>query len=207
MAMDRAQVLADGLAELGLSLPTATQAKLLQFVQLIERWNRVYNLTAVRDGDEMVTRHLLDSLVLLPYLQGEHILDLGTGAGLPGIPLALAAPDRNFVLLDAVGKKIRFVTQAIIELGLINAQGVHARVEAFTPAQPFDCVLTRAFSELPRTVNLVQSLLGADGRLLALQGEAPAPETTPDDWFVTPLQVPGNEGSRCLVSIPRGEVA
>ena len=127
------KLLQQGLREMGLNLAAPVQKKLLNFLKLLEKWNRAYNLTAIRDPEQMVPRHLLDSLTVLPYLQGSRVLDIGTGAGLPGIPLALARPDLEFTLLDSNAKKTRFATQALHELGLKNVVVQQERVEKFHP--------------------------------------------------------------------------
>lgn len=156
---------------LELPLPENTQAALVRFVLLLDKWNKTYNLTAIRDPLQMVPRHLLDSLVVLPYLQGERIIDVGSGAGLPGIPLALASPDRQFVLLDSNSKKTRFVLQAVAELGLANVEVVQCRVEAYSPDKLFDTVIARAFGPLPDLLQLTKHLLGPGGNILAMKGK------------------------------------
>ena len=130
-------LLARGARELGLELGVEAQQQLLAFIDLLAKWNKTYNLTAVRDPEQMVARHLLDSLSILPYLDAARVLDIGTGAGLPGIPLALARPGLRVTLLDSNAKKIRFITQAVHELGLDNIEVVHTRVEDFAPLQDF----------------------------------------------------------------------
>lgn len=166
-----------GVDRLGLQFPDDTLGRLLEFIALLQKWNRTFNLTAVRDPLQMVERHLLDSLTVLPFLHGRRILDIGTGAGLPGIPLALASPERDFVLLDSNGKKIRFVRQAILQLGMQRAEAVQSRVEAYRPALPFDTLITRAFAPLPKMLELTRHLL-ADGesRMLAMKGSLPLDE-------------------------------
>ena len=137
--------LLSGLAALLLELSDDQVDALLEYILLIQKWNKAYNLTAVREPLEMVGLHLLDSLAILPHLKPSRIADIGTGAGLPGIPLAIARPDCHFTLLDSNSKKTRFVQQAVLELKLSNVEVVHARVEEIMPANPFDAVLTRAF--------------------------------------------------------------
>src|SRR4030067_635573 len=140
--------LQQGLSEMGLNLTAPARKKLLNFLELLEKWNRAYNLTAVRDPEQMVPRHLLDSLTVLPYLKGPSILDIGTGAGLPGLPLALARPDLAFTVLDSNLKKIRFVRQAVRELDIKNVEIAHARVEKFHPERKFDTLIARAFASI-----------------------------------------------------------
>jgi 16S rRNA (guanine527-N7)-methyltransferase len=188
------------------SLPGADRQRLLVFVRLLAKWNAAYNLTAVRDPAEMVTRHLLDSLVLLPYLQGAHVLDIGTGPGLPGIPLAVARPDCSFTLLDANAKKTRFVTQAVGELGLKNVDVVQARVENYRPAQKFDTLVARAFSSIADMLEKTRHLCAPHGRFLAMKGVYPVEELAaiPADYAVSEvaaLQVPGLKAARHLAII------
>lgn len=175
--MDEAALkLADGLAALDLACPPARQARLLDFLRLMQKWNRVYNLTAIRDLREAVDLHLLDSLTLQPHLHGKRILDIGTGAGLPGLPLAILNDERVFTLLDCNSKKTRFVQQAVIELGLRNVTVVAARVEQYRPPQGFDTILTRAFAKLADIVAVARGLLAPEGVLLAQKGLWPQEE-------------------------------
>jgi 16S rRNA (guanine527-N7)-methyltransferase len=178
----------------------------LAFVRLLAKWNAAYNLTAVRDPEEMITRHLLDSLVLLPYVQGPRVLDIGTGPGLPGIPLAVARPDCSFTLLDANAKKTRFVTQAVGELGLKNVEVVQARVENYRPVEKFDTLVARAFSSIADMLNNAQHLCAPGGRFLAMKGVYPEGELAaiPPDFAVSEvvaLKVPGLDAARHLAII------
>ena len=187
-------------------LPVEDRQRLLAFVRLLAKWNAAYNLTAVRDPEEMITRHLLDSLVLLPYLQGSRVLDIGTGPGLPGIPLAVARPDCSFTLLDANAKKTRFVTQAVGELGLKNVEVVQARVENYRPEQKFDTLVARAFSSIADMLNNAQHLCAPGGRFLAMKGVYPEGELAaiPPDFAVSEvvaLKVPGLDAARHLAII------
>lgn len=168
--------LANGLNALPLELDASVQGRLIDFIHLLVKWNRAYNLTAVRQPEQMVTRHLLDSLVIGPYLQGPSILDVGTGAGLPGIPLALAYPDHHFTLLDSNGKKIRFVTQAVAELGLANVDVIQSRVEAFQPAGRFDTITARAYASIEELVSQTKHLLADGGQYLIMKGVYPVAE-------------------------------
>src|SRR5690242_5261275 len=143
MAGDWRSALGPGLKALGVRLPEGSEARLLAFVELLLQWNKAYNLTAVRDPEEVLTKHLLDSLAVLPFVAGSPVLDVGTGAGLPGIPLALALPDTRFVLLDSNGKKTRFITHAAAVLPLPNVTAVQARIEDYRPEAPFATVLSR----------------------------------------------------------------
>jgi len=168
--------LAEGLTALPLDLNTADQNRLIDFIHLLVKWNRAYNLTAVRQPEQMVVRHLLDSLVIGPYLQGNRVLDAGTGAGLPGIPLALAYPDHHFTLLDSNGKKIRFVTQAVAELGLANVDVIQSRAEAFQPAGRFDTITARAYASIEELVSQTKHLLADGGQYLIMKGVYPVAE-------------------------------
>ncbi|MEN8168558.1 MAG: 16S rRNA (guanine(527)-N(7))-methyltransferase RsmG, partial [Pseudomonadota bacterium] len=156
-----------GLRGLGLQPSPEVSEQLLRFLSLLLKWNQAYNLTAVRDPLEMVERHLIDSLSLLPYLQGTHILDMGTGPGLPGIPLALMLPHSQFTLLDSNSKKIRFVRQAVMELKLRNVEPVHGRLEELEVERPFDVLIARAFTSLSRMWELSAKLRDHNSMLLA----------------------------------------
>ncbi len=168
--------LATGLEQMDLEIDQVQQQKLLDYLALLMKWNRAYNLTAVRDPDEMVSRQLLDSLSILPLVQGQQILDVGTGAGLPGIPLAICMPHSSFSLIDSNGKKTRFVQQAKMELGLENLQVHQTRVEQFETEHGFDTITTRAFAALPKIVELTSRLLSKHGVLLAMKGSIPQQE-------------------------------
>jgi 16S rRNA (guanine527-N7)-methyltransferase len=192
-----------GLVGVGMVLDQGQRALLLGYLGLLLKWNRVYNLSAVRNPDQMVGRHLLDSLAVAPFLQGERVLDLGTGAGLPGVPLAIAEPKRDFTLIDSNGKKTRFVQQAVIELRLSNVEVVRARVQAFHPAVTFDTVTARAFASLAQLWQLARPLLRAGGRLLAMKAAPPEQELADLGLpaRIIPLEVPGLDGERCLIEV------
>jgi 16S rRNA (guanine527-N7)-methyltransferase len=168
--------LSSGLEQMGLEIEQGPQQKLLDYLALLMKWNRAYNLTAIRDPEEMVPRQLLDSLSILPLVRGKQILDVGTGAGLPGIPLAICIPDASFTLIDSNGKKTRFVQQAKMELGLENLQVQQSRIEQFEATQGFDTITSRAFAALPKIVELTARLLSKDGVLLAMKGTVPKQE-------------------------------
>lgn len=200
--------LAQGLQALGLDLPAGAREKLVRFVLLLEKWNRVYNLSAVRDPLEMIPRHLLDSLSILPYVRGPRVLDIGTGAGLPGIPLAVALPQYDFTLLDSNGKKVRFVTQAVHELALGNVHPVQGRIEDFEPGEKFDTLIARAFAPIPDMLARAARLLAPSGRVLAMKGVYPHKELVQLDarWRVEAkaLTVPGLAAARhVLILQPR----
>jgi 16S rRNA (guanine527-N7)-methyltransferase len=197
--------LAGGLAGLGLSLDPESRERLLIFLSLLGRWNRVYNLTAVRDPHEMLVRHVLDSLSIAGDLQGPRVLDVGTGPGLPGVPLSLACPQWEFVLLDSSAKKVRFLTQAVAELDLRNVVTVHARVEDYQ-APPFDTIVARAFAPLSELVARIAHLVHPGTRVLAMKGRFPAEELAelPVGFAldgVRPLQVPGLQAHRHVVRL------
>ncbi|MEE4186012.1 MAG: 16S rRNA (guanine(527)-N(7))-methyltransferase RsmG [Gammaproteobacteria bacterium] len=197
-----------GLAALNPGLDTAAlSASLNRFLEELHRWNHAYNLTAVRDPLDMVSRHILDSYSVLPWAAGQRVIDVGTGAGLPGIALALARPDQHFTLLDANGKKVRFVTHAAAQLALANVRVVQARVEAFT-ADPFDTVICRAFTALPDFVTGAAHLVAPEGALIAMKGRYPEQEVAalPPDWRVAecaPVEVPGLIGERHILVLRR----
>jgi 16S rRNA (guanine527-N7)-methyltransferase len=181
----------------------------VDFIEHLARWNKVHNLTAVRDPIQMVGRHVLDSLTLLPFLNGSSVLDVGTGAGLPGIPLAIARPDLAFVLLDSNAKKLNFVEYVISTLPLKNVKAVHSRVEHYD--KPFDCVVSRAFSSLQAFVESSGHLCQENGTLIAMKGPISAGELAalPDGYTIVdikPVSVPNMLAKRFLVFIKRNDV-
>lgn len=205
-----AEELAQGAGELGVELSTRQQQQLLAYLALLIKWNKAYNLTAVRDPDEMVSRHLLDSLSLVPYVgeAGDNWLDVGSGGGMPGIPLAILFPERRFTLLDSNGKKTRFLTQVKLELQLANLEVIHSRVEAFQPAQPFAGIVSRAFSSLDDFANWTRHLGDRHTQWLAMKGVHPDDElqALPADFRLTAshlLKVPGCQGQRHLLILRR----
>lgn len=198
-------ILRQGLQELALSFSEEHIIALQAFIKLIAKWNKAYNLTAVRDEPAMAQLHILDSLAVLPHIQGQRIADIGTGAGLPGIPLAIMQPETEFVLLDSNSKKTRFVQQAVLELKLNNVRVEHSRVEQFRPVQGFDTVLMRAFASMEEIIALTSHLLAEDGILLAMKGQAAARELehVTQQYKIIPITVPGIDAERCLVRIER----
>lgn len=208
--MNSTEQLARGIAALGLDLSPAAQEKLLAFAALLGKWNKVYNLTALRDEEQVVSHHLLDSLAVLPHLgKAKRLADIGSGGGLPGIPLAIARPDLQVALVESSQKKSAFLQQARIELGLANVSVLCERVEAWQPEEKCDVVISRAFSDLAEFVRLSGHLLAEGGALLAMKGVHPYEEIAqlPAGWRVAeviPLQVPGVEGARHLVRVERG---
>jgi 16S rRNA (guanine527-N7)-methyltransferase len=154
-----------------LVITSAQEQQLIALVAMLHKWNKAYNLTSVRDPQEMLVRHILDSLVVSPYLHGDHIIDVGTGPGLPGLPLAICNPDKQFVLLDSLGKRINFIRQVIHELKLTNVTPVLARVQDYQPNQGFSSVISRAFASLADMLSWCHHLPSADGRFIALKGQ------------------------------------
>jgi 16S rRNA (guanine527-N7)-methyltransferase len=174
--MSPAALLEQGIASMSLALSDEVQQKLLAYMALLQKWNKVYNLTAVRDPLEMVTLHLLDSLSVLPYVNSKNLLDVGSGGGLPGVVLAICKPELQVTTIDAVQKKVIFMRQVKGELGLDNLTSVHARVEDFKPVAPFEIVISRAFSEIALFINLTKHLIAENGQWLAMKGVMPADE-------------------------------
>lgn len=209
--------LAEGAAQLGAHLTDQQNLLLLQFLTLLNKWNKAFNLTAVRDPIEMLSRHILDSLSLLPVLKDQRlnattntftVLDVGTGAGLPGIPLAICMSDTNFVLLDSNGKKTRFVFQACVELGLKNVEVETTRIENYQSSSQVDIVISRAFASLKDFVNGCDAVASPNTRLIAMKGLYPAEEIAdlPPKWKAVSsheLKIPGTEGARHYIEIVR----
>lgn len=200
--MSQAELLAHGVASMGLSISVEAQEKLLAYLSLLHKWNKVYNLTAVRDPLEMVTLHLLDSLSVLPYVNSKNILDVGSGGGLPGIVLAICKPGLQVTTIDTVQKKAIFMRQVKGELGLDNLSVVHARVENFQPSEPFELVISRAFSEIALFVQLTKHLITENGQWLAMKGVMPSGELeglSMQASNIIPLKVAGLDAERHLV--------
>lgn len=201
--MKEHEQLSAGISELGLTLNEVAVEKLLAYLALLHKWNKVYNLTAIRDKSDMVSHHLLDSLAVLPHLWKGRWLDVGCGGGMPGLVLAIAEPDWEFTLLDSNTKKTSFVQQVVIELGLTNVSVYSGRVEQWKPAYKFDGIISRAFAELGDFLQLTRHLLAPNGRWAAMKGQ-PEPElgAIPQDCEVErviPLNVPGLSAARSLV--------
>jgi len=201
--MSPEQALARGIAQLGMEVTPEVQQKMLDYLALLQKWNKVYSLTAIRQPEQMVSHHLLDSLAVLPHLWPSRWLDVGSGAGLPGLVLALMRPEWAFTLLDSNSKKTSFVQQAVIELGLRNVSVCCARVEDWQPEEKFDGIISRAFAEVAQFTTLTRHLLTQDGGWVAMKG-------APDQELerlplgiavqrVIPLQVPSLDAARCLV--------
>lgn len=197
-----------GLRELNLILPGTAQQKILAYLQQLHKWNQSYNLSGIKNIDEMMTFHILDSLAMASHIEGELIVDVGTGAGLPGIPLAIFFPDKKFILIDSNSKKTRFIFQTASLLELPNVQVIHKRIEDYECQQQVDIVTSRAFSSLADFVNSSQHLLQAQGKFLAMKGQVPLEEIAalPPEFSVIaihPLNVPGTQISRHLIDIRR----
>ena len=191
-------------ASLGVGLSEKDAAGLLTLLDELSTWNKSYNLTGITTPAGMVTHHLLDSLAIHPDLYGARVADVGTGAGFPGLPLALCNPERQFTLIDSKAKKIRFVSHAAHLLGLTNVTAVHSRAETLEVDGPFDTVVSRAFAPLPQMLASVAPLCGAQTRVLAMKGTWPAAELAalPAAWRVTAsreLTIPGLDAARCLI--------
>lgn len=198
--------LRQGLQSLGMALSDDQIDQLLSYLELLHKWNRAYNLTAVEDPLDMVSLHLLDSLAIASYLKGNGFIDVGTGAGLPGIPLAIALPDRHFTLLDSNGKRVRFLFQVRTQLGLVNVREIQARAESFKPEALFDGVISRAYSSVRTMVQSTAHLLDPKGIFYTMKGRFPDRELSElvKPYTVTAthmLQVPGIDGERHLIEI------
>jgi 16S rRNA (guanine527-N7)-methyltransferase len=205
---DYEMILQQALEKNSYQLTPAVRTQFLNYLELLQRWNAIFNLTAIHDFEDQVWLHILDSLSISSYLHGQRIIDVGTGAGLPGIPLALTQPQRHFVLLDSNSKKTRFLTQVVLELNLKNVEVVHARSEDFRTAILFDSILSRAFSSIAVMLEKTQTLAAPDGVFLAMKGVYPEQEllALPAGFVVldTPkLTIKGLAAERHLVCIKR----
>ena len=190
--------------EAGFIVSAEQQAQLVGYIEMLNKWNKAYNLTSIRDPQEMLVKHIMDSLAVSEYLKGDRFIDVGTGPGLPGIPLAIINPEKSFTLLDSLGKRIRFIRQVIHELKIPNVTPILSRVEDFKPDLQFDAVLSRAFASMSDMVKWCKHLPSEQGVFLALKGQVDQREIDelPIDCFVSsikPLIVPGLEGQRHLV--------
>jgi 16S rRNA (guanine527-N7)-methyltransferase len=208
--MSTADQLKRGLIEIGLTLEGDVQQSLLDYIALIEKWNRAYNLTAIREPEKMVSHHLLDSLAVAPHLYAKRLLDVGSGAGLPGIPLALARPKMHVTVLDSNHKKAAFLKQAVMELKLRNADVCNERVESWQAQNKFDVIISRAFSDMGEFVRITRHLLAPGGVFAAMKGLHPYEEIEklPPNCKVRQvlaLAIPGVEGARHLVMIEMDE--
>ncbi len=208
-AQDQSKVLLEsGLEELGLTCSSAQQDQLLAYLDLLKRWNKTYNLTSIRDSRSMLTRHLLDSLAIASYLDGSRFIDVGAGAGLPGVPLAITCPERTFDLLDSNGKKTRFLFQVRIELGLSNILELNKRVENYHPVDAYDGILSRGFAGLSAMIHQTRHALRDGGRFYAMKGKLSSREISalPEGFeleAVEKLVIPGLDEDRHLIIIQR----
>ena len=201
-----------GARQLGSTLSPENAAKLLRLLDDLAHWNRTHNLTAITRREDMITRHLLDSLSVHAELFGQTVADVGTGGGFPGLPLAVVNPERQFTLIDSNHKKVRFVAHAVRELGLTNVTTMHVRVEALQPEVPFDTVIARAFAPLPEMLEKIDLLCGPRTRVLAMKGKRPDDEIShlPEGWRLartSALEVPGLPEARCLLVLERKRAA
>lgn len=208
MEADLESRLTAGAKALGIGLDSAQTAALLTLVSELAEWNTRFNLTGITEPAAMIDKHLLDSLAVLPHLRGLRIADVGTGAGFPGLPLAIANPARRYTLVESIGKKIGFLQHAVSRLGLANVEVVQGRAESLRPHMPFDGVVARALGSLGDFVRVAGHLAGRDGRLFAMKGRPAGDElkALPRGWkvfAVHPIRVPGLEAERCLVELGR----
>ncbi|MDM7859333.1 16S rRNA (guanine(527)-N(7))-methyltransferase RsmG [Alteromonas sp. ASW11-36] len=208
MAMDLQNQLASGVAQLGLDLSNTQMNQLVAYVELMVKWNKAYNLTSVRDPNEMLNKHILDSLAVVPFIENKNYIDVGTGPGLPGIPLAIACPNAQFTCLDSLGKRVRFMKQVVFELGLSNVIPVQSRVEEHQISDHYDGVLSRAFASLQDMLQWCQHLINSSGEFLALKGQYPQDELTalPDNINLVSthkLDIPFMVGERHLIRLKK----
>lgn len=211
MSFDReklAAILRDGIDKMSMPLSDKQQNQLLDYVERIYKWNKAFNLTSVREPEQMMVKHILDSLAVAPFLTDKNYIDVGTGPGLPGIPLAIACPKKQFTLLDSLGKRVRFMKQCAFEMKLVNINPIQSRVEDHVPEQYYDAVLSRAFASLKDMLHWCEHLVDSQGKFLALKGQYPADEIAamPDTFTLessVELYVPGLEGERHLLTVQK----
>ncbi|NPA71912.1 MAG: 16S rRNA (guanine(527)-N(7))-methyltransferase RsmG, partial [Gammaproteobacteria bacterium] len=197
-----------GLASLNIEVSTVQVDQLLQYLALLEKWNKVYNLTAIRDPQEMLVKHLLDSLAVVPHIEGERMIDVGTGGGLPGIPMAICFPNKQIDLLDSNSKKTRFLIQAKAELGLKNTAVIHDRVEKYQPTEKYDAVISRAFASMADMLHWTAHLLNDKGAWWAMKAtkefedlsQLPGLVNSPE---IIELTVPGLNADRMLLKLSK----
>ena len=201
-------VLKNSLKNCSLNISEQQQQQLIRYVLMMHKWNKTYNLTSVREPEKMVIKHIVDSIVVAPFLENTQYIDVGTGPGLPGIPLAIMCPDKHFILLDSLGKRVRFMKQVAHELNIANIHPVQSRVEEFVPLHKIDGVLSRAFASLKDMLHWCQHLVDSQGVFLALKGQLPLDEleNLPSGFNLQEtikLDVPGLEGERHIVKIKK----
>ncbi|WP_339724191.1 16S rRNA (guanine(527)-N(7))-methyltransferase RsmG [uncultured Paraglaciecola sp.] len=204
-------ILKSSLKNCELAVTEPQQQQLIRYVLMMHKWNKTYNLTSVRAPQQMVLKHIVDSIVVAPFLDKTHYIDVGTGPGLPGIPLAIMCPTKHFILLDSLGKRVRFMKQVAYELKIDNIQPVQSRVEDFVPSVEIDGVLSRAFASLKDMLHWCQHLVDSHGVFLALKGQLPTEELQELPLGFTlqetiKLDVPGLEGERHIVKIKKQSV-
>lgn len=207
MSRDPEMLFTAGLAELGMVLPVPTQQSCWTYLELLRRWNQHFNLTAITALDQMVTHHLLDSLAIAPWVKGPKCLDLGTGAGLPGVPLALSLPQTQWTLLDARAKKIRFLQQVAATLGISSMEVVHSRIEAFAPPHAFDTIVARAVADVKTLLKWTRHLLEPSGQLLLMTGQAQGLPASLDGFALSEhaLAVPALAAARHVLCLRKTE--
>jgi 16S rRNA (guanine527-N7)-methyltransferase len=200
MEVQQSKTLQSGLLQLNLLASREQQSKLLMYLQLLQKWNKTYNLTAITDFEKMISYHLLDSLSVAPYVTGKNIVDVGSGAGLPGIPLAIYFPDKKFTLIDSVGKKTRFITQAVRELALQNVQVFNGRAEEYQTPHSFDTMIARAVASADVLIEISKQLLEKNGELLMMKSDA-SQEKIVQTHRVIELVVPNVNTHRSLIIV------
>lgn len=210
-SIDRlSSLLAERINQAGWKISHAVQQQLVSYLLLLEQWNQAYNLTSVRELENMVTQHILDSLAVVPYIHGEQVIDVGTGAGLPGIPLALALPRCQFTLLDSNGKKTRFLTHVMHELHIHNVKVVQSRAEDYKPEQCFDTIIARALCAVPDFLAQTKHLCCDDGKFLAMKGQYPTEELEGitaefSVYNIYDLKIPGLDAKRHLIVVVKNK--
>jgi 16S rRNA (guanine527-N7)-methyltransferase len=189
-----------GLQQLDVKMSAEKQSQLLAYLQLLQKWNKTYNLTAITDFEKMISYHLLDSLAVSPYFTGENIVDVGSGAGLPGIPLAIYFPEKKFTLIDSIGKKTRFISHAVRELNLKNVQVFNGRAQEYPTAHSFDTMIARAVASVDVLIEISKHLLGKNGQLLMMKSD-PSQEKISQPHRIIELTVPNVDAHRSLIVI------
>ena len=202
------EILINGTSELNLSISVQQQQQLINFIVLLDKWNQAYNLTAIRKPESMITRHLIDTLSVSAYLHGDKIIDVGTGPGVPGIPLAIIFPERRFTLMDSNGKKVRFINQAKQNLSLENVFPIQHRVELFQPEKGYDSIVSRAFTSLEKMLQMTEHLANKGGLIQAMKGVYLEDQPLHGKWEIAKvikLRVPGLNEQRTLINIRKAE--
>ena len=196
-------MLKSGLKQLDITIDKIQLSDLLQFIELLQKWNKTYNLTAIDKTEEIISKHILDSIAVLPYIKGSRIIDVGSGAGLPGIPLAIVCPQKEFFLIDANVKKTRFIQQCIIEIGLKNVQVFQDRVEQYAPKNEFDTVVSRAYAIGSKLFETTKHLT-THGHFIVMLGKQTTLQDLPDDMYISdvhPIKIPHLQASRNIAVV------